>query len=174
MVSHYYTTGPHAESSIAILPFCHVADGPYAFAMQFGDRLKKAREVKKLTQDGLGELVGASKQTISHWEKGRYEPSLEQLSKLCGFLGATADELVLGAAAQWPFRRVKLKRVTALKDPGDVAYVEGRLEAAIEQCEQHKTPPVTAGATDAQERVFQAEDERANRKRTMVPPRKRG
>lgn len=62
----------------------------------FGDRLKKARIVAKLTGDDLGEMVRVSKQLISHWEAGRYRPDLIQLQDLCRSLNISADSLVLG------------------------------------------------------------------------------
>jgi transcriptional regulator with XRE-family HTH domain len=62
--------------------------------MGFGDRLRQARNAAKLNGDTLGSRLGVSKQTISHWENGRYEPSLEQLLGLCAELGVSADWLL--------------------------------------------------------------------------------
>jgi transcriptional regulator with XRE-family HTH domain len=68
--------------------------------MSFQDRLKEARKAKGLTLEALGGLLEASKQTLSSWENGRYEPNLEQLGKLCEILGCTADWLILGRSPE--------------------------------------------------------------------------
>lgn len=44
--------------------------------MPLGNRLKELRAAKGLNQQGLGSLVGASRQTISLIERGDYNPSI--------------------------------------------------------------------------------------------------
>jgi transcriptional regulator with XRE-family HTH domain len=69
--------------------------------MGFKDRLVEARKAKGFSQEVLGvELGGMSKQGVSHWETGRYEPNIEQLTKLCEILDCTADWLVLGKSQE--------------------------------------------------------------------------
>lgn len=71
--------------------------------MGFGKRLQAARKAKKLSGEALGKAIAErlgydaplSKQTISHWENGRYEPNIEQLGCLCALLGVSADYLLL-------------------------------------------------------------------------------
>lgn len=62
--------------------------------MGFKDRLKQAREAKKLTGEELGRRLAVSKQTISHWEAGRYEPKLAYLAALAAELGQSTDWLL--------------------------------------------------------------------------------
>jgi transcriptional regulator with XRE-family HTH domain len=62
--------------------------------MGFPDRLKEARSATDLNGQALGNLLGVSKSTISHWENGRYEPSLAQLTALCEVLKVSADWLL--------------------------------------------------------------------------------
>jgi transcriptional regulator with XRE-family HTH domain len=77
--------------------------------MSFGERLRKAREAKKLTQDELGKGLGApdpddplarrkdaGKQVVLGWEKGRHYPKVDQLTLICQRLGVSADYLVFG------------------------------------------------------------------------------
>lgn len=73
-----------------------MAARPYAFCMGFNTRLKDARLAAGLTGDKLGEAVGCSKQNISHWEAGRFEPNLTFVAKLCEVLDVPADWLLLG------------------------------------------------------------------------------
>ena len=44
--------------------------------MPLGNRLKELRAAKSLNQQQLGQLVGASRQTISLIERGDYNPSI--------------------------------------------------------------------------------------------------
>jgi transcriptional regulator with XRE-family HTH domain len=68
--------------------------------MDFGDRLRELRKSRGFNQEALGELLGASKQTISHWEGGRYEPNLSQLLRLCEVLQATPEYLLTGQSLE--------------------------------------------------------------------------
>lgn len=66
--------------------------------MGFKERLVQARG--KLSQTALGEMLGSSKQTISHWENGRYEPNITQIQKICDVLDCTAEWLVMGRSPE--------------------------------------------------------------------------
>lgn len=76
------------------LPLGNEATPSYAQRMGFGDRLRAAREAKELSGQELGRRLAVSKSTISHWENGRYEPSLGQLMALCDELATSADWLM--------------------------------------------------------------------------------
>ena len=64
--------------------------------MTKGDRIKKLREEKNLTQEEMAKLLSTTKQTISKYEKGIVTniPSdkLEKMSKVLG----TTPEYILG------------------------------------------------------------------------------
>jgi DNA-binding XRE family transcriptional regulator len=72
--------------------------------MGFKERLKQAREGMAegtgLTQAAFGALLGVSKQTISHWENGRYEPNIAQLQAICEAVPCSADWLVNGISPE--------------------------------------------------------------------------
>lgn len=59
-----------------------------------GDRIKELRNSLKLTQDELGEKVGASKFTMSKYERGINEPDVATLKKLSEVLDCSVDYLV--------------------------------------------------------------------------------
>ena len=63
----------------------------------FGKRLRTAREAHGITQEALGFEVGVTSATISKWETGRSEPTLEQIALLTGLLGRSADYFLLPA-----------------------------------------------------------------------------
>jgi len=52
-----------------------------------GEKIKRAREEKGLTQKQLGEFLGYSPMGISHFEKGIREMKVSDLRKLAGFFG---------------------------------------------------------------------------------------
>lgn len=71
--------------------------------MTFGNRLKKARIAKKLSQEQLGKGLGVlgvdvTKQTVYGWEKDHHHPTTRQLALICAKLGESADWLLLGKA----------------------------------------------------------------------------
>lgn len=92
IVSEDYT----AEYRIPKLLIRHKAKPLYAFWMGFNNRLKEARLAAGMTGAKLGEAIGCSKQNISHWEAGRFEPNLAFLKLLCQVLDVPADWLLLG------------------------------------------------------------------------------
>lgn len=60
----------------------------------FGQRLKRIRKAKKLTQTALGNKCGLCRNTISAYEMGRIMPNLPTIEWLCGGLDVTASELL--------------------------------------------------------------------------------
>jgi len=59
-----------------------------------GDRLKDARKRAGLKQEELAEAVGVHPLTISHFECGRVEPSLDTLKRLAAALGVQPGALL--------------------------------------------------------------------------------
>ncbi len=57
------------------------------------NRLKVARAEKNLTQEGLANLVGASRQTIGSIEKGQFNPTAKLALILCIALDNKFEEL---------------------------------------------------------------------------------
>lgn len=65
----------------------------------FGENLKALREAVGWSQERVGLDIGVTKATISKWETGRAEPSLDNLIKiriLFRGAGVTLDHLLLG------------------------------------------------------------------------------
>ena len=56
-----------------------------------GETIRKYRELKDLSQDKLGELVGKSQQTIGRYERGETIPSLALLDLIFKVLEIPAD-----------------------------------------------------------------------------------
>lgn len=62
--------------------------------MGFSESLKNLRKLQNLDQEKLGQILSVSSKTISHWETGYTEPSINQLIMLADFFDVTIDELV--------------------------------------------------------------------------------
>ena len=60
----------------------------------FGERLKQIRKQSNLTTTALGNLVGVSHTTISRWENGVIEASLNHIYKLAKVLNVSSDYLI--------------------------------------------------------------------------------
>lgn len=57
-------------------------------------RLKEFRISKGVDQKTLGEILNIGNGTISNWEVGRTEPSLEYLKKIADYFQCSVDELL--------------------------------------------------------------------------------
>jgi len=64
--------------------------------MSLGERIRKRRQVLKLTQHQLAEALSLTSQHISAIEQDKRAPSLSSLARLAEELGVTVDYLVSG------------------------------------------------------------------------------
>lgn len=55
--------------------------------------MKKARAEKGLSQQGLADALGVSRQTINAIEKGDYNPTIKLCIGICRVLGLTLNDL---------------------------------------------------------------------------------
>ncbi len=62
--------------------------------MTFSENLMALRKKHGLSQEGLGALVGVSRQTVSKWELGSTTPELDKLVALSEYFDVSLDELV--------------------------------------------------------------------------------
>ncbi len=60
----------------------------------FGERLRTARELRKLSQSELAEVADLQPSAISHFETGRRSPSFQNLKALSDALNVTTDYLI--------------------------------------------------------------------------------
>ena len=59
-----------------------------------GEKIKKYREEKKITQVEVAEILGVKPATISKYETGALEPNIESLKKLAELFEVSVDELL--------------------------------------------------------------------------------
>lgn len=67
--------------------------------MEIGQTLRQARQNCGLTQEGVAERVGVSRQTVSNWENNRSYPDIGSLLALSDLYSLTLDELLKGDVA---------------------------------------------------------------------------
>lgn len=61
--------------------------------MSFGSNLRMYRQMKKLSQQKLGELLGFSARTVSDWECGNTEPDIKTIKSLVTILEVSLEDL---------------------------------------------------------------------------------
>jgi len=61
--------------------------------LTFGDRLRKARKDKGLTQKQLADLIGAKHNSISDWENNKNRPDPDTIEYICGALEIPVSRL---------------------------------------------------------------------------------
>jgi transcriptional regulator with XRE-family HTH domain len=61
---------------------------------KFPDRLRAARELRKLSQSELAERAGLQPSAVSHFETGQRAPSFDNLKRLADALDVTTDYLL--------------------------------------------------------------------------------
>lgn len=64
-----------------------------------GNRLKKARINKNLTQENLAEKLDVSITCLSRIECGKYEISLKRLDEICGLLDVKMSHVLDGSSS---------------------------------------------------------------------------
>lgn len=57
------------------------------------EAMKQARAEKGLSQQGLADALGVSRQTINAIEKGDYNPTIKLCIGICRILGLTLNDL---------------------------------------------------------------------------------
>ena len=62
--------------------------------MELKENLKLFRKQAGIGQAKLADMIGISPKTVSHWETGYTEPSVDELIKLADIFDVSIDELV--------------------------------------------------------------------------------
>ncbi|MCI9405051.1 MAG: helix-turn-helix transcriptional regulator [Clostridia bacterium] len=62
--------------------------------MEFSTSLRRIRNERGIVQKDVAQALNVSLKTVSHWETGYSEPSVEQLKLLAKYFDVSVDELV--------------------------------------------------------------------------------
>nr|WP_317325609.1 helix-turn-helix transcriptional regulator [uncultured Flavonifractor sp.] len=68
--------------------------------MEFQQRLYELRKRSGLSQEGLADLLGVSRQAVQKWEAGTSRPDLDNLAALARYFNVSLDYLVTGQEAR--------------------------------------------------------------------------
>ena len=60
----------------------------------FGDRIKKYRDLNEMTQADLAKKLGVTRQAVSSWERGRTEPSMNDVEKMAIVFGVQKSDII--------------------------------------------------------------------------------
>jgi transcriptional regulator with XRE-family HTH domain len=111
-----------------------------------GERIRALRQAKQMTQGQLARLIGVDQSSVSDIETKGAKFSAELLMSLCDALETDPSMVMRGfEGATWPFKRIPRSRFFLLSTE-DRAYIEGRLEAAMDSLPP--TPPKPATFVD--------------------------
>ena len=72
--------------------------------MSFGENLQLLRKKNQLSQEGLAEMLGVSRQAVSKWELGEGYPEVDKLLLLSKKLNVSLDSLLGGRKHKGCFR----------------------------------------------------------------------
>lgn len=61
--------------------------------MTMKNKIKVYRAMHDLTQEGLAQALGVTRQTILAIEKGKYDPSLELAFRMARYFNTTIEEI---------------------------------------------------------------------------------
>lgn len=62
--------------------------------LTFGEKVRRLREIKELTQAELGRHIQMTQRKLSYIERNVFEPSLSDIIMFCKFFGVSADYLL--------------------------------------------------------------------------------
>lgn len=79
--------------------------------MNLGNKIKLYRESKNMTQKEVAEILEVEAATVSKYEKGMLEPSIESLKRLSNTFGITIDELLEVDEKEFDISKINILQV---------------------------------------------------------------
>lgn len=67
-----------------------------------GDNIKRLRKASGMSQDELAEKLNVTRQSVSLWENGQSQPTIDNILALAKLFGITTDELLLAQEGTAP------------------------------------------------------------------------
>lgn len=96
--------------------------------MSFGTNLQALRRRNNMTQEGLADALGVSRQSVSKWESDGSFPEMDKLLQLCDLFGCSLDALVRGSVGDGRART---------EDAADAQASEREAQAAAVAYDRH-------------------------------------
>lgn len=116
---------------------------------EIGERLRLAREGRKITQAAAADLIGAARTTIIAIEQGKRRVQIDELQKLAAAYGTSANSLLRRAAVHLDmmprFRKLRETEDNAVEQAtrllNDLVRAEVELEDALGIMRERRYPP---------------------------------
>lgn len=102
--------------------------------MTLGKLIKKAREAKGMTLEGLGDAMGVSRQLVWQWERDQSDPR-KHIEKLAEHLNVSVDYFYHPKPGS--VREAKISRLS----PTHQELIDRMIETLLEQQEAPDKPP---------------------------------
>ena len=123
--------------------------------MSFGKNLQALRKKNQLSQEGLAEMLGVSRQAVSKWESGEGYPEVEKLLILSRKLNVSLDSLLGGEKASTASESVRPSGAIRIASPNEGVIVSATKVARSQQFRGGKNSPKYAlYASDANDVTF--------------------
>lgn len=92
---------------------------------EIGNRLKAIRTEKRLTQQGLADIISVSKQAVANIEGGHNKPSIEFIGKLIENLNINSNWLIIGQGNMFNAPKYEDVKVEILKEVEELLRKKG-------------------------------------------------
>lgn len=91
--------------------------------MSFGKNLQTLRKMHQLSQEGLADMLGVSRQAVSKWELGEGYPEVDKLLILSKKLNVSLDSLLIGESTQSAADQVRHSDTIRIISPNEGVIV---------------------------------------------------
>lgn len=91
--------------------------------MSFGKNLQTLRKMHQLSQEGLADMLGVSRQAVSKWELGEGYPEVDKLLILSKKLNVSLDSLLIGESTQSAADQVRPSDTIRIISPNEGVIV---------------------------------------------------
>ena len=123
--------------------------------MSFGENLQTIRKKNQLSQEGLAEMLGVSRQAVSKWELGEGYPEVDKLLILSKKLNISLDSLLGGENTPGDSDNSKSSDVIRIISPNEGVIVSTSKVTRSQQFRGGKNSPKYAlFATDGNDMSF--------------------
>ena len=109
--------------------------------MSFGENLQLIRKKNQLSQEGLAEMLGVSRQAVSKWELGEGYPEVDKLLLLSKKLNVSLDSLLGGENTRVVSGEGKASAAIRIISPHEVAIIKATKVTRSQQFKGGKNSP---------------------------------
>ena len=109
--------------------------------MSFGENLQTIRKKNQLSQEGLAEMLGVSRQAVSKWELGEGYPEVEKLLLLSKKLNISLDSLLAGESPATILAEDKRSDTIRIISPHEGVIINAAQVARSQQYKGGKNSP---------------------------------